>query len=242
MVACSAPCQSGRGLCRRKSEPPAPEFEITTLEGKAFRLSDFLQSGQYIQGYYESRVTSPMCAFEVPAFNELNRILTRKGYTFFSLHTRESHPSGSIAPPPQELRPENLLCPRFAASRRREISRHRRSSRRPDASRLRRLAQRAFGHSTKMAGYFSQQHGQRSRAAPVSRGFAGGGKSRWRRNRSRTCSIPNAYCRTWRSRLPIGGSTSAPVQTHSKITGSNGRSIKIAGRSLLPVTQRKMAR
>jgi len=42
-------------------------------------------------------VTSPMCAFEVPAFNELQQDFDVKGVSFFLLYTRESHPAENYA-------------------------------------------------------------------------------------------------------------------------------------------------
>ena len=38
-------------------------------------------------------VTSPMCAFEVPAFNQLQDEFAAKDVSFFLLYTRESHPA-----------------------------------------------------------------------------------------------------------------------------------------------------
>jgi alkyl hydroperoxide reductase subunit AhpC len=38
-------------------------------------------------------VTSPMCAFEVPAFNDLQREFDGREVSFFLLYTRESHPA-----------------------------------------------------------------------------------------------------------------------------------------------------
>jgi alkyl hydroperoxide reductase subunit AhpC len=38
-------------------------------------------------------VTSPMCAFEVPALNRLQLEFAEKGFAFLLLYTRESHPA-----------------------------------------------------------------------------------------------------------------------------------------------------
>lgn len=38
-------------------------------------------------------VTSPMCAFEVPAFNRMQADFAANGVAFFLLYTRESHPA-----------------------------------------------------------------------------------------------------------------------------------------------------
>jgi alkyl hydroperoxide reductase subunit AhpC len=42
-------------------------------------------------------VTSPMCAFEVPAFNQLQQEFEKEEISFFLLYTRESHPAENYA-------------------------------------------------------------------------------------------------------------------------------------------------
>ena len=42
-------------------------------------------------------VTSPMCAFEIPAFNQLQKEFDGRGVSFFLLYTRESHPAENYA-------------------------------------------------------------------------------------------------------------------------------------------------
>ena len=69
----------------------APDFEATTLEEKPFRLSDL--RGKRHTVVMTGAVTSPMCVFEVPAFNELQRDFDGRGVSFFLLYTRESHPA-----------------------------------------------------------------------------------------------------------------------------------------------------
>jgi peroxiredoxin len=67
----------------------APEFEASTLDGAVIRLSDFRDKRHVVM--MTGAVTSPMCAFEVPAFNQLQKEFD--GISFFLLYTRESHPA-----------------------------------------------------------------------------------------------------------------------------------------------------
>jgi len=69
----------------------APDFEARTLDGTVIRLSNF--QGQRHVVIMTGAVTSPMCAFEVPAFNQLHQEFTDLGVSFFLLYTRESHPA-----------------------------------------------------------------------------------------------------------------------------------------------------
>ena len=69
----------------------APEFEATGLDGKIVRLSDFRSSSHVVM--MTGAVTSPMCAFEVPEFNQLQTAFAAQGFAFFLLYTRESHPA-----------------------------------------------------------------------------------------------------------------------------------------------------
>lgn len=69
----------------------APQFEATTLDGKVIRLSDF--HGQRHVVMMTGAVTSPMCAFEIPALNQLQDEFADKNFAFFLLYTRESHPA-----------------------------------------------------------------------------------------------------------------------------------------------------
>lgn len=69
----------------------APEFEAATHDGAAVRLSDFCGKRHVVM--MTGAVTSPMCAFEVPAFNQLQIDFADKDVSFFLLYTRESHPA-----------------------------------------------------------------------------------------------------------------------------------------------------
>ncbi|MSP39276.1 MAG: redoxin domain-containing protein [Deltaproteobacteria bacterium] len=69
----------------------APEFEATTVDGKQVRLSEF-RSKQHVV-MMTGAITSPMCAFEVPALNRLQEEFAGKQIAFFLLYTRESHPA-----------------------------------------------------------------------------------------------------------------------------------------------------
>jgi peroxiredoxin len=69
----------------------APEFEAFTLDGATVRLSDF--RGRRHAVMMTGAVTSPMCAFEAPAFNQLQKDFSARGVAFLLLYTRESHPA-----------------------------------------------------------------------------------------------------------------------------------------------------
>jgi peroxiredoxin len=69
----------------------APEFEAVTLEGNVVRLNDF--RGKQHVVIMTGAVTSPMCAFEVPALNQFQDEYAEHGFVFFLLYTRESHPA-----------------------------------------------------------------------------------------------------------------------------------------------------
>jgi alkyl hydroperoxide reductase subunit AhpC len=69
----------------------APEFEAETLDGKIVRLSDFRGRNHVVM--MTGAVTSPMCAFEVPEFNQLQTDFAAQDVGFFLLYTRESHPA-----------------------------------------------------------------------------------------------------------------------------------------------------
>ena len=69
----------------------APDFEATLLDSTPFRLIDFRGKRHVV--IMTGAVTSPMCAFEIPAFNELHKEFDSRGVSFFLLYTRESHPA-----------------------------------------------------------------------------------------------------------------------------------------------------
>ena len=70
---------------------PAPEFTAQALDGAIIRLSDFRGRSHVVM--MTGAVTSPMCAFEVPALNGLQGEFSDKNFSFFLLYTRESHPA-----------------------------------------------------------------------------------------------------------------------------------------------------
>ncbi|HET8562877.1 MAG TPA: redoxin domain-containing protein [Candidatus Binatia bacterium] len=69
----------------------APDFEASTLKGTTVRLSDFRGKRHVV--LMTGAVTSPMCAFEIPAINQLQQEFGSQGVSFFLLYTRESHPA-----------------------------------------------------------------------------------------------------------------------------------------------------
>ena len=70
---------------------PAPEFTAQALDGTIIRLSDFRGRSHVVM--MTGAVTSPMCAFEVPALNGLQDEFSDKNFSFLLLYTRESHPA-----------------------------------------------------------------------------------------------------------------------------------------------------
>jgi peroxiredoxin len=73
----------------------APEFEASNLDGKIVRLRDFRGKRHVVM--MTGAVTSPMCAFEVPALNRLQQEFEGKDVSFLLLYTRESHPAENYA-------------------------------------------------------------------------------------------------------------------------------------------------
>jgi peroxiredoxin len=69
----------------------APDFEARNSDGTVVRLSDFRGKRHVV--IMTGAVTSPMCAFEVPALNRLHQEFSDLGVSFFLLYTRESHPA-----------------------------------------------------------------------------------------------------------------------------------------------------
>jgi len=73
----------------------APEFDVITIDGAQTRLSDF--HGKQHVVVMTGAVTSPMCAFEIPPFNQLKKDFRDRQIAFFLLYTRESHPAEHFA-------------------------------------------------------------------------------------------------------------------------------------------------
>lgn len=69
----------------------APDIEATALDGTMISLRDFRGKRHVVM--MMGAITSPMCAFEVPAFNQLHHEFESRGISFFLLYTRESHPA-----------------------------------------------------------------------------------------------------------------------------------------------------
>ncbi|HSF58198.1 MAG TPA: redoxin domain-containing protein [Candidatus Binatia bacterium] len=69
----------------------APDFAAPTLDGTIVSLSDFRDKRHVV--IMTGAVTSPMCAFEIPAFNQLQREFNDRDVSFFLIYTRESHPA-----------------------------------------------------------------------------------------------------------------------------------------------------
>ena len=69
----------------------APDFEAVTVDGAIARLGDFRGKRHVV--LMTGAITSPMCAFEVPAFNLLQQEFKGGDVAFFLLYTRESHPA-----------------------------------------------------------------------------------------------------------------------------------------------------
>jgi alkyl hydroperoxide reductase subunit AhpC len=88
--AAAAPTHPGDTLAAKVGSA-APEFEASTLDGAIVRLSDFRGKRHVV--IMAGAVTSPMCAFEIPEFNRLQKEFHAQGVSFFLLYTRESHPA-----------------------------------------------------------------------------------------------------------------------------------------------------
>jgi len=90
--AASAPTPLNPGVTMEaKVGVAAPDFEAPMLDGTVARLRDFRGKRHVV--VMTGAVTSPMCAFEVPAFNQLHEEFAGRGVEFFLLYTRESHPA-----------------------------------------------------------------------------------------------------------------------------------------------------
>jgi peroxiredoxin len=90
-VAAAAPAANPGETMAAKVGVAAPDFEASTVDGAVIRLSDFRGKRHVVM--MTGAVTSPMCAFEVPAFNQLQKEFDDKKVSFFLLYTRESHPA-----------------------------------------------------------------------------------------------------------------------------------------------------
>lgn len=90
----ASPTLIGESLPAKVGEP-APDFEAVTLEAKPFRLSDL--RGKYVV-IATGAVTSPMCAFEVPAYNRMQDEFAASDVGFYLLYTRESHCAENYGP------------------------------------------------------------------------------------------------------------------------------------------------
>jgi peroxiredoxin len=89
-AAAPAPANPGETMAA-KVGAAAPDFEALTLDETTIRLSDF--HGKRHVVIMTGAVTSPMCAFELPALNQLHEEFGNRGVSFFLLYTRESHPA-----------------------------------------------------------------------------------------------------------------------------------------------------
>jgi alkyl hydroperoxide reductase subunit AhpC len=89
-VAAPAPTTPGETFAA-KVGIMAPDFVAPALDGTMVRLSNFREKRHVV--IMTGAVTSPMCAFEVPAFNQLQREFQDRDVSFFLLYTRESHPA-----------------------------------------------------------------------------------------------------------------------------------------------------
>jgi peroxiredoxin len=88
--AAAAPAHPGETM-PAKVGVAAPEFEAFRPDGPLIRLADF--RGRRHVVIVTGAVTSPMCAFEMPALNQLHKEFDARGVAFLLLYTRESHPA-----------------------------------------------------------------------------------------------------------------------------------------------------
>jgi peroxiredoxin len=89
-AAAPTPTNPGKALAANVGVA-APDFAAPTADGTTVRLSD-LRGKRHVV-IMTGAITSPMCAFEVPAFNQLQQEFEIEGISFFLLYTRESHPA-----------------------------------------------------------------------------------------------------------------------------------------------------
>jgi peroxiredoxin len=69
----------------------APDFQAADLNRGVVHLAEFRGKRHVV--LMTGAVTSPMCAFEIPEFNQLHAEFHSKDISFFLLYTRESHPA-----------------------------------------------------------------------------------------------------------------------------------------------------
>ncbi len=69
---------------------PAPDFHAVGLDGVEVHLNELRGSHIVLMS---GAITSPMCAYEAPGLNLLQRKFADKDIRFFLLYTRESHPA-----------------------------------------------------------------------------------------------------------------------------------------------------
>jgi peroxiredoxin len=89
-AASPAPTNPGEAM-PAKVGAMAPDFTAPMLDGTMLSLSDFRGRRHVVM--MTGAVTSPMCAFEIPAFNRLQQEFAGTDVSFFLLYTRESHPA-----------------------------------------------------------------------------------------------------------------------------------------------------
>lgn len=68
----------------------APDFAAQSLDGETFRLGD-LRGKRHVV-LMTGSITSPMCAFQIPAMNRLLARFKPRSVDGYLLYTRESHP------------------------------------------------------------------------------------------------------------------------------------------------------
>ena len=90
-IAAAGPHQRTRRDDGGKGRRCCSRFRSPDLDGTVVRLSDFRGKRHVV--IMTGAVTSPMCAFEIPALNQLQHEFESQGVSFFFLYTRESHPA-----------------------------------------------------------------------------------------------------------------------------------------------------
>ena len=66
----------------------APEFELTTLDGKRFVLSEVLSRGPVVLAFF--KVSCPVCQFAFPYLERLHKAYRQQGYTLVGVSQNDA--------------------------------------------------------------------------------------------------------------------------------------------------------
>ena len=72
----------------------APEFELTTLDGKRFVLSNALSRGPVVLAFF--KVSCPVCQFAFPYLERLYKAYRQQGYTLVGISQNDAKESSAF--------------------------------------------------------------------------------------------------------------------------------------------------